>query len=124
MDHPAQSGTWTGSGRRRSGSSRAVFLRCGSTGQKLNSIAGLVLFAFAATHLLNHAMGLVGLEAMYEVQQWRWAVTRSLPGSLVLATSFATHVVYALAKTARRATLRLSGWEWLQLASGLLIPLL
>ena len=100
-----------------------VFLRRGQTFRDLNSLSGLVLFAFAASHLLNHAIGLVGLEAMYEVQQWRWAVTRSVLGTLILAAALATHVAYATAATLRRATLRLPRWELAQLASGVLIPL-
>lgn len=100
-----------------------VFLRRGQTFRDLNSLSGLVLFAFAASHLLNHAVALVGLEAMVEVQRWRWAVTRSLPGTLVLAAALATHMAYATAATLRRTTLRLPRWELAQLLSGLLIPL-
>ncbi|MGH1573351.1 adenylate/guanylate cyclase domain-containing protein [Methylobacterium sp. P31] len=92
--------------------------------QKLNSIGGMILFAFATTHFLNHALGLISPEVMYEAQQWRWTVTRSIPGSLVFAAALIIHIVYALARTAQRSTFRLSGWEWLQLASGLLIPIL
>jgi adenylate cyclase len=36
--------------------------------QRLRLISGLVLFAFAATHFLNHALGLVSLEAMHAMQ--------------------------------------------------------
>src|SRR6478735_3406652 len=102
MDQPSQSKNLTVQFPlvRRSPDGRgAAYLRRGSALQKLNSVAGLVLFAFAATHLLNHALGLVGLETMYKVQQWRWTVTRSLPGSLVLVASLIIHVVYALART-------------------------
>jgi adenylate cyclase len=41
-----------------------VLLR-GSLAQRLRIASGLVLFAFAATHFLNHAVGLVSLEAMH-----------------------------------------------------------
>ena len=33
----------------------------GSVSQRTRLVSGLVLFAFAATHFLNHALGLVGL---------------------------------------------------------------
>jgi adenylate cyclase len=94
------------------------------TTRNLRLISGLVLFAFTATHFLNHAVGLFSLEAMDEVQEWRLLVTRSWPGMLVLGAALITHVVLALAKTLRRATLRLPAWEIAQLATGLIIPIL
>ncbi len=53
-----------------------VYLR-GDTAQRLRLASGLVLFAFAASHFLNHALGLVGLEVMHQAQALRTAVTRS-----------------------------------------------
>ena len=48
--------------------------------QRLRLASGLVLFTFAATHFLNHALGLVSLDAMQEMQAWRKVVTRSWIG--------------------------------------------
>jgi adenylate cyclase len=45
--------------------------------QRLRLASGLVLFTFVATHFLNHALGLISLEAMQEMQAWRKLVTRS-----------------------------------------------
>ncbi|HVY42504.1 MAG TPA: adenylate/guanylate cyclase domain-containing protein [Hyphomicrobiaceae bacterium] len=87
-------------------------------------ISGLILFAFAATHFLNHALGLIDLETMHEVQQWRWMVTRSVPGTFILLAALATHVTLALYKLATRTTLRLPPWELAQIILGLLIPFL
>jgi len=92
--------------------------------QRLRLTSGLILFAFAATHFLNHALGLISVDVMQEVQQWRWVVTRSWPGTIVLATALAAHVVLAFHKLAIRATLRLPRWEFLQLIGGLAIPFL
>lgn len=96
----------------------------GATTQNLRLVSGLVLFAFAATHFLNHAVGLFSLEAMDEVQEWRLAVTRSWPGMVVLGAALLAHVVLALVKTLRRGTLRLPAWEIVQLATGIAIPFL
>lgn len=100
-----------------------VLLR-GDWRQRLRLISGLILFTFATTHFLNHALGLFDLQAMYEVQQWRWTVTRSWPGTIILASALATHIVLALDKLSDRSTLRLPAWESIQLALGLLIPFL
>jgi len=94
------------------------------TAQKLRLASGLILFAFAATHFLNHAVGLVHIEAMLEVQQWRWVITRSWLGSIILGSALVTHGTFALVKVANRTTLRLPPWELLQIASGLAIPFL
>jgi adenylate cyclase len=100
-----------------------VLLR-GDWGQRLRLISGLILFSFATTHFLNHALGLFDLQAMYEVQQWRWTITRSWPGTIILASALVTHVVLALDKLSDRSTLRLPTWELLQIGLGLSIPFL
>lgn len=100
-----------------------VLLR-GDFGQRLRLGSGLILFAFATTHFLNHALGLFDLEAMHQVQQWRWSVTRSWPGSIVLGAALLTHVLLALDKLANRSTLRLPPWELVQISLGLCIPFL
>ena len=84
--------------------------------------SGLALFAFAATHFINHAFGHWSIDAMTVVQDWRTAVTRSLPGTAVLLASAAVHPLLGLFRFLRRRTMR--AMEWLQLASGMLIPVL
>ena len=96
----------------------------GTALDRLRLWTGLVLFAFVATHLLNHAVGLWSLEAMTTVQHWRLAVTRSPPGFVVLTASLLTHAGLALWKLARLRTLRLRRAEVLQGLSGLVIPYL
>lgn len=96
----------------------------GDTLQKLRLGSGIILFVFAATHFLNTAIGLVSLEQMDQVDQWRRSVIRSLPGTIVLAGALLTHIVLALWKLGNRSTLRLPPWEMVQILLGLLIPLL
>ncbi len=92
--------------------------------QKLRLLSGLVLLTFSGTHFLNHALGLVSLEVMHQAQAWRTAITRSVPGSLVLLAALLTHAGLALYKTSLRTTWRMPPWEFVQIASGLLIPFL
>ena len=73
----------------------------GSTVQRLRLVSGLLLFLFALTHFLNHAMGLVSLDAMIAVDHWRIAVTRSAPGTLVLSAALLIHVGLAIGKLAQ-----------------------
>ena len=91
--------------------------------QRLRLASGLVLLTFAATHFLNHALGLISLEAMQEMQSWRKLVTRSWLGSGVLLAAFLTHIALALYKISRRLTWKLPVWEAAQIATGIAIPL-
>jgi adenylate cyclase len=92
--------------------------------QKWRLASGLVLFAFALTHFLNHALGHVSLEAMEQVQEVRRAVWRSWPGSILLYGSLALHAALALWKLARRRSWRVGPWDAAQIALGLAIPLM
>lgn len=100
-----------------------ILLR-GDLAQRLRLISGLVLFAFALTHFFNHALGLISLDAMTAMQEWRTWFTRSPLGSVVLAAALLTHMGLALYKLACRATLRLPPWELAQIGLGLAIPVL
>ena len=83
---------------------------------------GLVLFTYLMTHFLNHALGLVSLEAMAAGQAWFVLVWRSLPGTVALYGAFGIHNLLALWALYRRRTLRMPAWEASQLTLGLLVP--
>ncbi len=83
---------------------------------------GLVLFTYLTTHFLNHALGLVSLEAMAAGQEWFVLLWRSWPGTIALYGSFSIHNLLALWALYRRRTLRMPAWEASQLTLGLLVP--
>ena len=83
---------------------------------------GLVLFTYLTTHFLNHALGLVSLDAMAVGQEWFVLAWRSLPGTIALYGSFSIHNLLALWALYRRRTLRMPAWEASQLTLGLLVP--
>ena len=82
-------------------------LQRGDMLQKLRLASGLILFTFALLHFTNHALGLVHVETMHEMQAWRTWVTRSVPGTIVLAAALVTHLLLGLWKLANRTTWRL-----------------
>jgi adenylate cyclase len=100
-----------------------VLLR-GDTLQRLRLASGLILFTFALTHFLNHSIGLFSIDLMQDVQAWRWVVTRSWLGTIILAAALVTHISLAFYKLASRSTLQIPRWEALQLGLGILIPFL
>ncbi|GGH34314.1 adenylate/guanylate cyclase [Cribrihabitans marinus] len=87
-------------------------------------ISGLILFTHVLFHFLNIGTGLISPEAMDTFQEARQVITRSLVGSILLYGALLTHAGLALWRVAERRTLRLPPGEALQVALGLLIPLL
>jgi adenylate cyclase len=93
--------------------------------RRLRLVTGLAIAAYVAGHFLNHALGIVSVEAMDALRRVLSAWWRSLPGTLVLYGSLLTHFALALVSLARRSTLRMPAWEAGQLVLGLcVIPLL
>lgn len=83
---------------------------------------GLVLFAFLATHLANHALGLLSVDTMERGRLWFLALWRNPFASILLYGSLATHLALALWSVFQRRSLRMPVWQALQLILGLMIP--
>jgi adenylate cyclase len=94
----------------------AVLLR------RIRLAAGLVLLAYLATHLLNHALGLISLATMEAGRTWFLAFWRNPVGTLALYGALAAHVALALWSLYQRRSLRMPAWEAAQLFLGLMIP--
>src|ERR687884_695190 len=73
--------------------------------------SGLVLFTYVATHLVNHALGLISLEAMETGRDWFLRVWRHPIGTVALYGALSAHVVLALSSLYRRRHFRLPAWE-------------
>ncbi|HET7005486.1 MAG TPA: adenylate/guanylate cyclase domain-containing protein [Candidatus Binatia bacterium] len=87
-------------------------------------ITGLVLFTYLTTHLLNHSLGLISLDAMEAGRAWFLALWRNPLSSALLYGSLLTHFTLAIYALYQRRHLRIPFWEALQLTLGLCIPLL
>ena len=96
----------------------------GSLAQQLRIWSGLILFTFVFFHLVNHALGIWSIAAMDAFQAARTAVTRSVPGTILLGGALLTHLTLNLYKIARRSTWRMPRWEAAQIGLALLIPVL
>ena len=88
----------------------------------LRLVTGLVVAVFVVGHFLNHALGVVSIEAMDRVRVMLAAWWRSPVGSVLLYGSLLTHFGLALVSLYRRTTLRMPPWEAAQLVLGLAIP--
>ena len=86
--------------------------------------SGIILALYVVQHLINHAFGIVSIEAAEAYRETIGAVFQSLPGLVLLYGSLLIHATIALRSIYRRSSLRLSLWQWLQLLLGLsILPL-
>jgi adenylate cyclase len=88
---------------------------------RLRLWSGLVLFAYATLHLVNHTLLLGSLRLGNDGLLLAKALWHSPPGTVLLYGALLTHVGLALWSLFRRRNLRLARWEWLQLMLGVVI---
>jgi adenylate cyclase len=88
----------------------------------VRAATGAVLFAYILTHLINHAVGIVSLDALEAGRAVFLAIWRNPVGTLLLYGSFLIHGSLALRTLYRKRSLRMPGWEAAQLMLGLAIP--
>ncbi|HMR29997.1 MAG TPA: adenylate/guanylate cyclase domain-containing protein [Geminicoccaceae bacterium] len=79
---------------------------------------------YATTHLLNHTLGLVSLDALVAGRHVFAFLWLSPPVTAILVAAFFVHLVLGLARLWQRTTWRMPFWEAIQLVLGLAIPLL
>jgi adenylate cyclase len=92
--------------------------------RRIRLITGLVMLAYVEMHLLNHAAGLISLEAMETVLGYMLRIWRNRPMQLLIYDSFLIHYALALYTLWQRRTLRLRASELSQMVLGFAIPLL
>jgi adenylate cyclase len=90
--------------------------------RRIRLVTGLILFAYLTTHLLNHALGLISLDAMEAARVWFLALWRNPVATITFYGSLLVHFGLALWAIYQRHHLRMPLWEALQLALGLCIP--
>ncbi|MGI9414027.1 MAG: adenylate/guanylate cyclase domain-containing protein [Hyphomicrobiales bacterium] len=91
--------------------------------RRLRIATGLVLFAFVSCHLINHALGLVSLDALERGRAILLGPWHNPVGSTLLYGALAVHLGLAVWAVYERRTWRLRPIDWLQLISGLVIPI-
>jgi adenylate cyclase len=91
---------------------------------QLRLYSGMVLLAYVAMHLLNHAFGLVSLDAMDEVLAYVLPIWGNPVGQTLLYGSFLVHYGLSLWSLWERRSLRLRVSELSQIALGFAIPIL
>ena len=84
--------------------------------------AGLVLYVYVTTHLINHAFGLASLAAMEAGRDIFVAFWRTLPASVVLYGAFSVHIALVLYSLYWRRTLRMPTRETVQILFGIVLP--
>ncbi len=86
--------------------------------------SGLILFVFVLTHLSNHALGLISLEAMETGRHYFLLMWRNPLGTTLFVGSLLVHMMFALHSVYTRRRLKMSVGEALQLILGFAAPVL
>jgi adenylate cyclase len=86
--------------------------------------SGLVLLAYIAAHLANHALGLVSLDAAERGLGLAVRIWHSLPGTVLLYGAAGVHLLLALHAIYQRRSLRLPPAEVVRILLGLGMPIL
>ncbi len=86
--------------------------------------SGLVLLAYIAAHLANHALGLVSLDAAERGLGIAVRIWHSLPGTVLLYGAAGIHLLLALHAIYQRRSLRLPPAEVVRILLGLGMPIL
>jgi adenylate cyclase len=92
--------------------------------RQLRLSSGLVMLAYVTMHLLNHAVGLVSLQAMEDVLWYIFRIWSNRPAQVLLYGSFLVHYGLALWALWQRRSLRLRASELSQIVLGFAIPIL
>jgi adenylate cyclase len=95
-----------------------------ATRRNLRLASGLVLFTYIGLHLVNHALGLVSLDAAERGLQIAVEVWYSWPGTILLYGAAGIHFLLALWAVYERRTFRLPPIELLRIALGFTLPIL
>src|ERR1700676_2549548 len=90
----------------------------------LRLASALIMLAFVVCHLTAHSLLLISLDRAQGALTLLMAPWRTPLGTAILLSAFLVHYSNALWAIYVRRSLRLSRWEWWQLALGLCIPVL
>jgi len=92
--------------------------------RRVRLFSGLAMLAYVAMHLLNHAVGLISLQAMEDVLWYIFRIWSNRPAQALLYGSFLVHYTLALWALWQRRSLRLRAAELTQIVLGFAIPIL
>lgn len=86
-------------------------------------ITGVIMYIYAVTHLLNHSVGLLGLDAMEEVRLYFLAFWRNPVMIMLMPMSMMIHFFLAVyAFLTKPSLMKMSIYEWVQYVAGFTIP--
>ncbi len=90
--------------------------------RNLRLATGLIIAAYVIPHLINHALGLISLDAMEAMRRGMVLVWGTPVAGVLLFGSLLLHFILALEALYRRSHLRMARWQVLQLVFGILVP--
>ena len=83
--------------------------------------SGIIITLFVVPHLVNHALGLISLDAMEGMRKGMRVIWSGAPGGPILMLSFLAHFLLSLHALFKRSTFRMPVWEAVQIGLGIII---
>ena len=90
--------------------------------RKIRMISGTILFAYVTGHLINHAFGLISIDAMQAANEILHSIWANPVGLPVLYLSIFVHILFGLWALVQRQNWRLRVSDAIQIVLALAIP--
>jgi len=92
--------------------------------EKIRLWSGLIVLFYLATHLLNHASGVFGIDFMEKSREFFLLFWRNPVLNYLVVVSLLVHLFFTLFKVLYKKSLKgMRTYEWFQFISGLIIPI-
>ena len=88
----------------------------------LRIVSGSLLFFYVVTHLSNHSLGIISIDAMEYGRSFFLTFWRNYFVSIILYSALAIHLLLGIYALARRKNIKLTAKEWTRNISAVLIP--
>ncbi len=84
--------------------------------RKIRIYSGIILFIYALSHLLNHSVNIISIDAAdYVREAYFHLIWRNPIGTILLYGSFLVHIPLGFYDIGKRKSFKMSGKEWIQI---------
>ncbi len=83
--------------------------------RRIRVVTGLVLFIYTSTHLLNHSVATISIQAADAVREYFLLAWRNPVAEIILFLSIAVHIILGILAVIRKRSAKMTKVEWVQI---------
>jgi adenylate cyclase len=83
--------------------------------RRIRVFTGLVLFIYTSTHLLNHSVATISIQAADAVREYFLLAWRNPVAEIILFLSIAVHIILGILAVIRKRSAKMTKVEWVQI---------